>query len=101
MLPGKIIQTRGLNMKAIIKFLTGCYEWAIVVSFFGSLLVWIGIILLCVLGALMVEEWEQWQAMISVLTVTIISTGFEVIFLIILGGAAILVDIRNEIRGVE
>lgn len=81
-------------MQKIIRFLTNCYELAIVVGFFGSILGWLGMMGLLILGTGMADNLTG-QAIMGAVIMGILFTAFEFIFLIILGASAILVDIRN------
>lgn len=98
MLPGKALQTKGIIMDKIIKFLTDCYAYAIVTSFCASLVVWLGIVFMCILGVYMVEEWEQWQALVGAITIVSIFTVIEIILVIALGASAVLIEILNSIQ---
>lgn len=87
-------------MKRIIRFLTDCYQLMIVIGFIGSLALYAFSILGNILTIFIVDD-------IDVLTISVIAGGIafatimECMFLMILGGAAILVDIRNSLLDMD
>lgn len=83
-------------MKTIIRFLTNCYELAIVVGFIGSILAWLGLIIIW-LVALTIHGHPSIGLALGVAGAIVIFTFIEFAFLIALGASAILVDIRNEL----
>lgn len=90
-------------MRIVIKFLTDCYQFMIVVGFVGSMgiyLMWAFVNLIAIikyhdsdLGGLL--------GLGVLLSSLVIVTVLEAVFLLALGGAAILIDIRNELAWIN
>ena len=94
-------------MKTIIKFLTDCYQFMIVLGFVGSIIAYLAYVLLHIvmvfnmsqLGGEAGADVGMGIAFGMIVASLTFATIMEGLFLVALGGAAILVDIRNEIAG--
>lgn len=87
-------------MKSIIKFLVNCYEAMIVLGFFLSIigyLFYVLVMVVTIMGASNDADINGYMfagGLVSIFA----ATFFEFFFLVALGAAAVLVDIRNEMQ---
>jgi hypothetical protein len=90
-------------MKSLIRFLVNCYEAVIVLGFILSISGYLLYVLAMVVtlfksaGNPDVSEYVFAGAVLGIF----IATAFEFLFLVVLGAAAVLVDIRNELQGLN
>ena len=86
-------------MKTIIRFLTDCYQFMIVAGFVGSVLMYSFWIFINVVALIKYSQ-TDFGGLISlgaIVASMVIATVLEALFLLAMGAAAILIDIRNEI----
>jgi hypothetical protein len=87
-------------MKSLIRFLVNCYEAMIVLGFIlsiGGYLLYVITMIITVLNSAGDPDASGYIFAGAVLGI-FLATAFEFMFLVALGAAAVLVDIRNEIQ---
>lgn len=85
--------------KAITRFLSNMFEGGIALIFLISLIFYFGMMLMLFLAALTNAGMDDnpGVAIVSAISGGIALTFFEMVFLIMLGASAVMVDIRNEL----
>jgi hypothetical protein len=94
---------RKIEMKKVIRFLVNCYEAMIVIGFILSItgyLFYIFAMIITVLKSAGDADASGYIFAGAILSI-FVATAFEFFFLVALGAAAVLVDIRNELQRVE
>lgn len=87
-------------MKSLIRFLVNCYEAVIVLGFLLSIIGYLFYVFIMIVTIINSGDNPDTSGYIfaGVVVGIFLATAFEFFFLVVLGAAAVLVDIRNELQ---